>query len=243
MLGDDEKIEYSSNIDDAVPKKKPAATTPPLPNAGTKENQKQKQAPGMKNQETTSVMRQAKPRQAHGHDNFVGRSGTKIIRTPNPKEKQHVTNSGDDMQNHHQTQTVVNDVERKLSLKEYEEELLEKKKTLNLNLNLKNAADHEGRKLSPDKDFESMILVGKKKEDYDGLLIKPAKPNTKTNKVHNNKAVDVSRIFQVPVTRSRRPYAVDNGESTSTSTTDKADASAATATVNIGDGAQFPALK
>lgn len=226
LLADDEEIEYSN-------KKKPAATTPSLPNAGKKKNQKQKQkqAPAMKKQETNS-----EASSTVRHDNFVRRSGTTIFRTPNPKEKQHVTNFDDAIQ----TQTVVSNVERKLSLKEYEKELLEKKKTLNLN----NAADHEERKLSRDKDFESMTLVGKKKEDYGGLLVKPAKPDIKANKVHNNKVANVNGFFQVPVTRSRRPpprsYPVDNGESTSA--TNKADASATTTAINIEDDAQFPAL-
>lgn len=89
-----------------------------------------------------------------------------------PKEKLHfeVAMQDNDQQKEEQV------VERKLTLKEYEKELLEKKQALNAVWK----TDVE-RKVGLDKDFESMKLVNKKKVD-DHEVAKPKKKEMSQHK-------------------------------------------------------------
>ncbi|KAJ0007838.1 hypothetical protein Pint_30289 [Pistacia integerrima] len=152
-----------------------------------------------------------------------------------PKQKLHFEVAMQD--NNQQKEEQV--VERNLTLKEYEKELLEKKQALNAVWK----ADVE-RKVGLYKDFESIKLVYKKKaDDYDVL----DKPKKKEMSQHNKAKVDdkhkvvIDRNgFLQPQRRresKKHPLAADGGivkAQTETKTE---------TTISIADAVQFPALE
>lgn len=179
----DEELDDVSKLTNDVPKKNPTS----FPESRRKKKQQQ-QAAAKKKQETKPDPLKMRAKPIVGQDRVVRKE---ITKTPKQRPK------FDAVQDQQQQEEVF---ERKLSsLKEYEKQLLEKKKSLNA----LNKPD-EGRKVSLDKEFESMKLVSKKKFEDINKSMKLPKSNKDQAKLQKVAGVSGSFTATNAVAKQRR---------------------------------------